>query len=87
MLREEERSSPKAKARKMQNSEVSAKELWQELNRFRKNPHLIYSILSSRKLNYNKQGLLFSPFHPLKSIQTVEGREPISALLEELVNL
>lgn len=87
MKEAEGRSSPEPKIRSLNNHEdINPKELWQELNRFRKSPSLMYSLLSERKQHYNKQKLLFSPFHPMKSIQTLEGREPINALLEEIVN-
>lgn len=35
---------------------------------------MFYNLVSAKKNNYNKQGLLFSGHHPYRSIRTVEGR-------------
>ena len=69
------------------NDDVNPKELWQELNSLRKNPPAFFSLISDRKQYYNKQGLLFSLFHPNRSIKTQEGREPLKELQDELVDM
>ena len=56
--------------RSMRNNQINPRELWQQLNQLRKNPQLFYPIISARKQYYNKQGMLFSLFHPQKTIQT-----------------
>jgi hypothetical protein len=63
---EEERGSqgPELRARAVREGEINARELWQELNLLRRNPGNFYSLVSARKQHYNKQGLLFSLFHP-----------------------
>lgn len=75
------------KPRVLTHGEVNTKQLWQQLNLFRQNPQVYYRLISQRKNYYNRQGLLFSLFHPYKSIKTIEGREPLNNLLDKLINM